>query len=141
MTDENQMTFDLQSLMPFAKACGIRLLNVTPAEVRGEMDWTPELCTTAGVMHGGALMTFADTLGAMCAFVNLPEGATTTTIESKTNFFRPLRSGRACAVTLPLHVGRTLIVVQTDVRDEEKRRIALVTQTQAVLAVRSPGSS
>jgi 1,4-dihydroxy-2-naphthoyl-CoA hydrolase len=95
MTDENQMTVDLQGLMPFAKACGIRLLTVTATEVRGEMSWTPELCTTAGVMHGGALMTFADTLGAMCAFVNVPAGATTTTVESKTNFFRPLRSGRA----------------------------------------------
>jgi uncharacterized protein (TIGR00369 family) len=100
------------------------------------MVWTPELCTTAGVMHGGALMTFADTLGAMCAVFNLPPGATTTTIESKTNFFRPVRGGSAHAVASPLHVGRTLIVVQTDVRDEEKRRIALVTQTQAVLASR-----
>jgi 1,4-dihydroxy-2-naphthoyl-CoA hydrolase len=136
MTDENQMTIDLQRLMPFAKACGMRLLAATPAEVRGEMDWSPELCTTAGVMHGGVLMSFADTLGAMCAFVNLPKDATTTTIESKTNFFRPLRGGRAQAVTVPLHVGRTLIVVQTDIRDDEKRRVALVTQTQAVLAAR-----
>jgi 1,4-dihydroxy-2-naphthoyl-CoA hydrolase len=136
MTDENQMTIDLQRLMPFAKACGMRLLAATPAEVRGEMDWSPELCTTAGVMHGGVLMSFADTLGAMCAFVNLPQDATTTTIESKTNFFRPLRGGRAQAVTVPLHVGRTLIVVQTDIRDDEKRRVALVTQTQAVLAAR-----
>ena len=136
MAEENQMTVDLQRLMPFAKACGIRLLTATPAEVRGEMDWTPALCTSADVMHGGALMTFADTLGAMCAFVNLPQGATTTTIESKTNFFRPLRGGRAHGVTIPLHVGRTLIVVQTDVRDDEKNRIALVTQTQAVLTAR-----
>jgi uncharacterized protein (TIGR00369 family) len=137
MTEEIQLTSYLQSQMPFAKACGFRLLMATPAEVRGEMDWTPELCTSGGVMHGGALMAFADTLGATCAILNLPQGATTTTIESKTNFFRPLRGGRAHAVTTPLHVGRTLVVVQTDVRDDEKRRIALVTQTQAVLGSRS----
>jgi thioesterase superfamily protein len=76
-------------------------------------------------------------IDATCAVLNLPQGATTTTIESKTNFFRPLRGGCAHALTTPLHVGRTLVVVQTDVRDDEKRRIALVTQTQAVLAGRS----
>jgi 1,4-dihydroxy-2-naphthoyl-CoA hydrolase len=137
MADHNQMTINLQDLMPFARACGIRILTATSAEVRGEMHWAPELCTAAGVMHGGALITFADTLGAMCAVFNLPSGATTTTIESKTNFFRPLRSGSAHAVSVPLHVGRNTVVVQTDVRDSENRRIALVTQTQAVLAARS----
>jgi uncharacterized protein (TIGR00369 family) len=137
MNDENPTTTaDLQSLMPFAKACGIRVSAATPAEVQGEMDWDPHLCTVAGVMHGGALMTFADTIGATCAVLNLPAGATTTTVESKTNFFRALRSGRALATATPLHVGRTLIVVQTDIRDDEKRRVALVTQTQAVLEKR-----
>ncbi len=132
----DEMTDELQRLMPFAKLCGIRLLAAAPAEVRGEMPWGPELCTSAGVMHGGALMAFADTLGAMCAFLNLPEGATTTTVESKTNFFRALRSGRAHGVSRPVNVGRTLIAVQTDIRDDEERRIALVTQTQIVLSGR-----
>jgi 1,4-dihydroxy-2-naphthoyl-CoA hydrolase len=133
MTDPPEATIDVQGLMPFAKVCGIRVLTAAPPEVRGEMDWAPELCTIAGVMHGGALISFADTVGATCAAFNLPAGASTTTVESKTNFFRALRGGRAHAVAVPLHVGRTFIVVQTDVRDDENRRIVLVTQTQAVL--------
>jgi 1,4-dihydroxy-2-naphthoyl-CoA hydrolase len=80
-------------------------------------------------------MAFADTLGGVCAFLNLPEGATSTaTVESKTNFFRAVREGRVEGVTRPLHVGRTLIVVQTDLRDDDQRRVAQVTQTQAVLS-------
>lgn len=136
MTDENSTTAELQNLMPFAKVCGIRVSAATATEVQGEMDWDPRLCTVAGVMHGGALMTFADTIGAMCAALNLPAGTTTTTVESKTNFFRALRGGRAHATATPLHVGRTLIVVQTDIRDDEEKRVALVTQTQAVLEKR-----
>lgn len=133
---ESSWAIDLEALMPFARLCGMRVLGATPAEVRAEMDWRAELCTTGGVMHGGALMAFADTIGATCAALNLPQGSTTTTVESKTNFFRALRGGVARAVATPLHVGRTLIVVQTDVRDGDDRRIALVTQTQAVLAPR-----
>ena len=80
-------------------------------------------------------MAFADTLGGVCAFLNLPDGATTTaTIESKTNFFRAVREGRVEGVTHPLHVGRSFIVVQTDLVDDEERRVAQVTQTQAILS-------
>jgi uncharacterized protein (TIGR00369 family) len=125
---------DLTSLMPFAARCGIRITQAAPAEVHGQLSWAADLCTTADVMHGGALMTLADTVGAACAFLNLPPGAMTTTIESKTNFFRAVRKGTARAVATPLHVGRTLIVVQTDVRDDDGKRVALVTQTQAVLS-------
>lgn len=125
---------DLAALMPFTVRCGIRITAAAPGEVRGELPWAEDLCTAGGVMHGGALMSLADSLGAVCAFLNLPPGATTTTIESKTNFFRAVRSGRAVGVATPLHVGRTVIVVQTDVRDEQDRRVALVTQTQAVMA-------
>jgi 1,4-dihydroxy-2-naphthoyl-CoA hydrolase len=124
---------DLTSLMPFAVRCGIRFTQATPGEVRGELPWAADLCTTVDVMHGGALMTLADSVGAACAFLNLPPGAATATIESKTNFFRALRKGTARAVATPLHVGRTLIVVQTDIRDDDGKRVALVTQTQAVL--------
>jgi uncharacterized protein (TIGR00369 family) len=85
-------------------------------------------------------MTLADSLGALCAFLNLPAGAATATIESKTNFFRAVRDGHAIAVARPLHVGRTTIVVQTDIRDDGGRRVAQVTQTQAVLSgARSSG--
>jgi 1,4-dihydroxy-2-naphthoyl-CoA hydrolase len=120
--------------IPFASQLGIEVIAAEPAEVRGAMPWAPELCTAGGVLHGGALMAFADTLGAICAFLNLPEGATTATVESKTNFFRPVREGQVKATARPLHVGRSFIVVQTAVVDASERPLAMVTQTQAVLA-------
>jgi len=123
----------LLATMPFAVATGVTLEAATADEVTGALPWAPERCTLAGMMHGGAIMVLADTLGAVCAFLNLPEGATTSTIESKTNFFRAVRSGAAHATTTALHVGRTTIVVQTDVRDDAGKRVALVTQTQAVI--------
>jgi uncharacterized protein (TIGR00369 family) len=124
----------LAASMPFAVASGVEIESAAADEVRGVLSWAPERCTVGGLLHGGALMVLADSLGAVCAFLNLPEGAATTTIESKTNFFRGLRAGRAHATATPLHVGRTTIVVQTDVRDDDGRRLALTTQTQAVLA-------
>lgn len=120
--------------MPFAAACGVELEHADRDEVCAGLAWAPERCTSGGVLHGGALMTLADSAGAVCAFLNLPPGASTSTIESKTNFFRGLRGGRTHAVTRPLHVGRTTIVVQTDVTDDDGRRLAQVTQTQAVLS-------
>ena len=120
--------------IPFASQLGIEVTAAESAEVRGTMAWAPELCTAGGVLHGGALMAFADTLGAICAFLNLPEGATTATVESKTNFFRPVREGQVTATARPLHVGRSFIVVQTELSDAEGRPVAMVTQTQAVLA-------
>jgi 1,4-dihydroxy-2-naphthoyl-CoA hydrolase len=122
--------------MPFMTHCGITVDAATPQEVKGTMPWHSEVCTTAGVVHGGALMAMADSLGAVCAFLNLPAGALTTTIESKTNFFRPVSQGSVHGTTTPLHVGRTTIVVQTDLRDDAGKRVALVTQTQAVLQPR-----
>jgi 1,4-dihydroxy-2-naphthoyl-CoA hydrolase len=101
--------------------------------VRGTLAWAEERCTAGGIMHGGALMGFADTLGGLCAFLNLQEGATTATIESKTNFFRAVREGTVTGAARPLHVGRSFIVVQTDLTDDDGRRVAQVTQTQAVL--------
>jgi uncharacterized protein (TIGR00369 family) len=127
-------TLDLASAVPFAAELGITLSAAGPEEVTGRMPWTPEHCTVGGVLHGGALMAFADTLGAVCAFLNLPEGATTSTIESKTNFFRAVRGGEVIGVSRPLHVGRSFIVVQTQLSDDEGRSVALVTQTQAVLS-------
>ena len=124
----------LRSTMPFVRTLGIRTVASTPGEVRARLDWAEGLCTSGGVLHGGAIMALADSTGGACAFLNLPEGAAgTTTIESKTNFFRAVRGGRVEAVTRPLHVGRRVIVVQTDVTDADGRRVAQVTQTQAVL--------
>ena len=122
----------LVSAMPFAAATGVEIVEATAEEVTGRLPWSPDRCTTAGVMHGGALMTLADTLGAVCAFLNLPEGASTSTIESKTNFLRGVRDGHVEARTTPLHVGRTTIVLQTDLFDAAGKRVAHVVQTQAV---------
>jgi uncharacterized protein (TIGR00369 family) len=98
------------------------------------MAWAPDRCTTGGILHGGVLMALADSLGGICAFLNLPPGALTATTSSATVFTRAVRAGEVTAVTRPLHVGRTVIVVQTDLTDDAGRRVAQVTQTQAVLA-------
>jgi len=124
---------DLAAIVPLAGVLGIEVNHAEPAEVRGRMAWAAERCTADGVLHGGALMAFADTLGGVCAFLNISDGGTTATVESKTNFFRAVRDGHVDAVARPLHVGRSFIVVQTDVYDAEERRVAQVTQTQAVL--------
>ncbi len=125
---------DLVATMPFATAVGITIDSATKDEVRGRLPWAPEYCTTAGLMHGGAVMTLADSIGAVCAFFNLPPGASTSTITSSTNFFRAVRDGELIGTARPLHVGRTTIVVQTELRDTSDKLVALVTQTQAVLA-------
>ena len=98
------------------------------------LDWRAELCTAGGVMHGGVLMSLADTAGAVCAFLNLPEGAQgTTTIESKTNLIAAVRDGVVTAVAVPLHAGSRVIVVETELRGTGDRLVAKTTQTQAVL--------
>lgn len=124
----------LRQMVPFAAHLGIEMLRADPAEVRGRVAWQEQLCTAGGALNGGVIMGLADNVGALCAFLNLPDGATgTTTIESKTNFLRAVRSGNATAVARPLHVGRRIIVVESDVLDDEKRLVARVTQSQAVL--------
>ncbi|MES9603704.1 hotdog fold thioesterase [Actinomadura sp. NPDC000929] len=123
----------LTDAMPFARALGMEIDTAGPEEVAGHLDWAPDRCTAGGLMHGGALMALADTLGAACAFLNLPPDTSTSTLESKTNFFRGVREGRVRGASRPLHTGRTSIVVQTDLYDESGRRVAQVTQTQAVL--------
>ena len=123
----------LVNLVPFAGVVGVQLISATPEQVRGRLEWSQERCTDGGVLHGGALMTMADTLGALCAFLNLPPGSQTSTIESKTNFFRAVRDGHVESVSRPLHTGRSTIVVQTDLFDVEGRRVAQTTQTQAVI--------
>jgi 1,4-dihydroxy-2-naphthoyl-CoA hydrolase len=127
-----ELTAQLTDAMPFARWLGLEIDAGTPEEVTGRLAWAPERCTSGGVLHGGVLMSLADTLGGACAFFNLPDGATTTTIESKTNFFRAVTGGFARGVTRPLHIGRSTMVMQTDLYDESGRRVAQVTQTQAV---------
>ncbi len=122
----------LSELIPFAAALGMELLEATPELVVSRLQWTPERCTTGGVMHGGALMALADNGGGVCAFLNLPEGAVgTATIESKTNFLRAVREGAVTASSRPLHVGRTMVVVETELVRDDGKLAAKVTQTQA----------
>ncbi len=120
--------------MPFTALLGVEQVASERNEVRARIAWDPSRCTSAGVLHGGLLMALADSVGATVAFLNLPEGAVgTTTIESKTNFLRAVREGYVEAVSKPLHVGRTTIVVDTELRDPAGKLVARVTQTQAVL--------
>ena len=125
---------DLLASMPYAVALGIEIDAASADEVTGRLAWAADRCTIGGALHGGALMALADSLGAICAFLNLPDDAKgTSTIESKTNFFRGVREGHVAATSRPLHVGRTTIVVQTDLHDAAGTRVAQITQTQAVL--------
>jgi uncharacterized protein (TIGR00369 family) len=124
-------------MMPFAKVLGIEHVSATPEEVVGRVTWDESRCTSFGILHGGVLMSLADSIAAYCAFLNLPEGAGTSTIESKTNFLRAVRSGYVEGRAKPLHVGRTTIVIDTELRDDQGKLVARVTQTQAVLAPRT----
>jgi uncharacterized protein (TIGR00369 family) len=127
---------DLLALMPFAVLTGVELDSAAPEEVTGRLPWAAERCTAGGALHGGALMTLADTVGAVCASLNLPPGASTTTLASATSLLRAVRSGSAHATARPLHVGRSTVVVLTEVTDDDGRPVASVTQTQAVLGPR-----
>jgi 1,4-dihydroxy-2-naphthoyl-CoA hydrolase len=129
---------DLLTLMPYAVALGVVLEEATPSLTRASLRWSPDRCTVDSAMHGGALMSLADSVGAVCAYLNVPDGAGTSTVESKTNFFRALREGTAHATARPLHVGRSFIVIQTDLTDDLGRAVGQTTQTQAVIAPRPP---
>jgi uncharacterized protein (TIGR00369 family) len=122
----------LLAMMPYAVALGIELHEATPSLTTGSLSWAPERCTSGGVLHGGAIISLADTVGAVCAVLNLPEGAGTATIDSTTRLYRPLLAGTLHATARPAHVGRTLIVVNTDLTDDRQRLIAQTSQAQAV---------
>ena len=129
-----QATEMVHKTMPYTATLGIEVLRSEPAETRSRLAWAANLCTAAGAMHGGALMSVADANGGLCAFLNLPEGSSgTSTIESKTNFLRAVRDGHVTAVSRPLHVGRRVIVVETDLLDDAGKLVGRATQTQAVL--------
>jgi 1,4-dihydroxy-2-naphthoyl-CoA hydrolase len=120
---------------PCASFMGMKILEVTPEKVTAELLVTNNLTNRNGVMHGGAVMAFADNLGGTAATANLPAaGGSTATIESKTNFFAPIPQGdKVRAVCTPLHTGRTTIVLQTNITRGDGRLAAMVTQTQIVL--------
>lgn len=123
-----------ETKLPFAELLGIEFVSASPDRIVAEMTVREDLCTTPAVLHGGAIMAFADTLGAMGTLVNLPQGAGTTTIESKTNFVAPASVGtRVIGETTPVHRGRRTMIWQTRISTSEGRLVALVTQTQLVL--------
>jgi uncharacterized protein (TIGR00369 family) len=122
----------LVALMPFADHLGLVLDEASSDRVIARLAWAPHLCTAAGTMHGGVLMSVADCAGALVTFLGLPEGATTATITSTTQMFRPVSSGTVRAVAIPLHRGRTTVAAQTNLYDAEQRLVAQTTQIQAV---------
>jgi 1,4-dihydroxy-2-naphthoyl-CoA hydrolase len=124
----------LKDLLP--GLLGIKFIEVDSEKVSATLNVKPELCTVGDILHGGAIMAFADTLGAVGAFLNLPQGASTTTIESKTNFTGTARVDTTItASSRMVHKGRSLMVWQTEITGEEGNLVALVTQTQMVLSV------
>jgi len=128
-----EMTASVRASQPFAATLGIRDVTGSPEGVTAHADWAPEHCTGGNTLHGGYLMALADTVGALCAGFHLPPGAGTTTTESKTNFLRGVTSGSVTISATPVHVGRRLIVVQTDITREDGKLASRTTQTQIVL--------
>jgi 1,4-dihydroxy-2-naphthoyl-CoA hydrolase len=123
-----------QEMLPFAELLGIEFVSASADKIIAEMTVREDLCTRPAVLHGGAVMAFADTLGATGTIINLPQGAGTTTIESKTNFVAPAPVGtRVIGETTPIHRGRRTMIWQTRISTSEGRLVALVTQTQLIL--------
>jgi len=120
--------------MPFSDLMGVEVTERSKERVRGRMTVREDLCTAGGILHGGAFMALADALGAIGAVMNLPQGARTTTLESKTNFLRGAPVGSIVeAEATPLHVGRRSSVWQTRITDAEGKLLCLVTQTQMTI--------
>ena len=132
MTDPDP-TAELHELVPYTAELGLTIEQADPDRVVGTASWAAERCTVGGTLHGGYLMAVADSVGALCAFRNLPPGTATSTIESKSNFFRAVTEGTVEITSTPLHVGRTTIVVQTDITREDGKPVTRTTQTQAVI--------
>ena len=128
------MTEQVHAAAPSPGFLGLEILSADADEVRARLAWSADKCTAGGMLHGGALMSLADSAGGFLAFLNLPADAKgTATIESKTNFFGPVADGYVTGVTRALHKGKRTIVVDTELFDDTGRLVARVTQTQAVL--------
>jgi uncharacterized protein (TIGR00369 family) len=123
----------LLATMPFAVHAGVVIDAASKEAVVGHVDWAEERCTIGGLLHGGALMTLADSLGAVAAFLHLPEGAGTATVSSNTSLTRGLRDGRATGTATVINAGKRFITVRTDVVDDAGRLLITTTQVQAVL--------
>ena len=134
MSDNNFADAFNEGNAPFAKMMGVHMTLATKERLEAELSVTPDLCTIPASLHGGAIMAFADNLGGCGAVLNMPEGCTTSTIESKTNFLKRIPVGeKAKAVTTPVNIGRTLQVWKTEVFREDGKLAAVVTQTQIVI--------
>jgi 1,4-dihydroxy-2-naphthoyl-CoA hydrolase len=131
-----ELTRFVHDAMPFTKTLGVEVVRMDKEGVVFTAQWAPERCTSNGILHGGFLMAVVDSAGAACAIQHLPEGAGTSTIESKTNFLGGVREGAVTVTSSPVHAGRTTIVVQTDARDEKGKLLTRSIQTQAVLQPR-----
>jgi uncharacterized protein (TIGR00369 family) len=123
---------NLIALMPFASQLGMTLEEASPERVVALLEWQPDLCTMSGILHGGALMSLADTTGAIVAFLGLAEGQITATITSTTHMFRPVPAGTVRAVAVPLHRGKTTTTIQSSLFDDSDRLVAQTTQVQAI---------
>jgi 1,4-dihydroxy-2-naphthoyl-CoA hydrolase len=124
----------VRELIPLCRTLGVRVHTYEPRQIRLALDWTPELCTSGGLLHGGIVMALADSAGALCAYLNLPDGADgTATIEAKSNFLTAIGAGTALATARPLHVGSRTVVVEVETRDLDGRLVAKTLATQAVL--------
>jgi 1,4-dihydroxy-2-naphthoyl-CoA hydrolase len=135
---DRQLTETVHQSVPFAGHLGLELLEASPQRVMAQIAWAHELCTAGEVLHGGVLMAAADTVAALCAFMNLPEGAVgTTTIEAKTNFLGSVRQGTITFTAEPIHAGRSTVVLQIDAKDEQGRLVGRSIQTQSVLGAGS----
>ena len=142
MNDDQHTRREADDQPEFAIHIGARLVSATTERVEFEMPVTKALANRNGVLHGGAIMGLADNAGGTGTFLNLPEGKTTTTLESKTNFLRPIRIGdTATARAIPLHKGRTMMVWQTTITRGDGKTAAIVTQTQLVMEWKEPNPS
>lgn len=138
MTEDNFADAFNENNAPFAKMMGVKMTLVTKERLEGELVVTPDHCTIPATLHGGAIMAFADNMGGVGAFMNMPQGSMTTTIESKTNFLRPIPAGEtAKAVTTPLNLGRSVQVWKTEIFRGDGKLAAVVTQTQMIRAAKS----
>lgn len=133
MADTQPTGEDVQRLMPLCAHLGIEIASAGAEEVVGRLRWQAELTTLGGALHGGTLMALADAVGGACAFLNLPDGAGTSTISSSTVFLRAVRTGTVTATARCLHAGRSTVAVRTVLTDDAGRTVAETTQTQAVL--------
>ncbi|MBP1162462.1 1,4-dihydroxy-2-naphthoyl-CoA hydrolase [Rhodococcus sp. PvR044] len=124
---------ELLATMPFAVKSGIELVSATPGEVVGRLAWSEDLTTADHIMHGGALTTLADSVGAVSAFLNIPSGAARVTTASNAVYARQVRRGIVTAAARPLHVGRKTILVSIDLTDDDGRLVSQVTQSHAVV--------